>query len=47
MSRMAGAPVAISRKARVRVMRNKLVVIVDEPGFDLSRDAVPVSIDVG
>ena len=44
---MAGAPVAISRKARVRVMRYTLVVIVDEPGFDLSRDAVPVSIDVG
>ena len=44
---MAGAPVAISRKARVKVMRNKLVVIVHEPGFDLSRDAVPVSINVG
>ncbi len=44
---MTGAPIALSRKALVKVMLNKLVVIVNEPGFDLSRDAVPVSIDVG
>jgi hypothetical protein len=44
---MTAAPVAISGKAGVKVMRNKLVVIVDEPGFDLSRDAVPVSINLG
>jgi hypothetical protein len=44
---MAGEPVAIGDKAGFKVMRNKLVVIVDEAGFDLSRDAVPVSISAG
>lgn len=41
------APVAICGEAVFEFMRNKFAVVVDEAGFDLRRDAVPVAIDIG
>ena len=44
---MPGAPIAMRSETRLEVVRNELVVAVDETGLDLSRDAVPVAIDLG
>ena len=44
---MALTPVAIGGEAVLEFMRNDFVVVVDEAGFNLRRDAVPVAIDIG
>ncbi len=43
---MAITPVAIGGEAVFEFMRNKFAVVVDEAGFNLGRDAVPVVIDI-
>lgn len=44
---MPRPPVAISRHADIKFAIDPLAGIIDEPGFDVGCDAVPVPIDIG